>query len=62
LVFARGLTYYRKNDHDRAIADYSEAIRLDPDYIGAYRSRGYANVYVANYGGAASDLARVVQR
>ena len=27
----RGTAYYRKRDLDRAIADYSEAIRLDPN-------------------------------
>ena len=28
--YSRGLAYYDKGDDDRAIADYNEAIRLDP--------------------------------
>ena len=36
----RGNAYFNKGDHDRAIADYTEAIRLDPKYANAYgRSR-----------------------
>ena len=31
-----------KGDHDRAIADYSEAIRLDPKHASAFNNRGIA--------------------
>jgi tetratricopeptide (TPR) repeat protein len=37
---ARATGYYRKNDYDRAIADYTEAIRIDPKYAIAYDNRG----------------------
>src|ERR1700721_1336437 len=33
----RGFAYDVKGDHDRAIADYNEAIRLKPDYAQAVR-------------------------
>jgi carboxyl-terminal processing protease len=36
----RGAAYHQKNDFDRAIADYSEAIRLDPKYALAFGNRG----------------------
>ena len=32
---------YRFEDNDKAIAAYNEAIRLDPNYAEAYRSRGF---------------------
>ena len=39
----RGNAYRSKGDIDRAIADYSEAIHLDPKYASPYNGRG--NVY-----------------
>src|SRR5712691_10254342 len=38
----RGVEYGAKGDHDRAISDFSEAIRLDPKYAVAYANRGVA--------------------
>jgi len=38
----RGLAYRSKGDFDRAIADLSEAVRLDPKYAEAYYGRGLA--------------------
>ena len=42
----RGLAYKRKNQWDRAIADYSEAIRLKPDDAKVFNNRG--NAYYFN--------------
>jgi lipoprotein NlpI len=42
----RGTAYYGKGDYDRAVADYDEAIRLDPKYPFAYNNLG--NAYRAN--------------
>src|SRR5215212_8106070 len=36
----RGVAYYLKGDWDRAIADYSEAIRADSNFIAAFINRG----------------------
>jgi tetratricopeptide (TPR) repeat protein len=41
--YYRGLTYFN-NDYDRAIADYSRAIQLNPNFFEAYNDRG--NVYM----------------
>jgi lipoprotein NlpI len=38
----RGITYTHQEDFDRAIADLTEAIRLDPTWAGAYSNRGRA--------------------
>ncbi len=48
----RGLAYKSKGQFDRAIADFSEAIRLKPDFVTAFNNRG--NVY---YGKGQFDLA-----
>ncbi len=39
---ARGDRYSDLKDYDHAIADYSQAIRLKPDYAEAYNNRGLA--------------------
>ena len=35
----RGLAYYKKGEHDRAIADYDEVIALNPNDASAYSPR-----------------------
>jgi tetratricopeptide (TPR) repeat protein len=40
--YNRGLTWQRKEHFDRAIADYREAIRLNPKDARVYNSRGIA--------------------
>src|SRR5437588_5235019 len=42
LFYNRGVEYSRKSDLDRAIADFSEAIRLDPKDAATYNGRGLA--------------------
>jgi len=32
----RGNAHFGKGEYDRAVADYTEAIRLDPDHAEAY--------------------------
>ena len=52
----RGLTEAKKGDYDEAIADYSEAIRLDPDYALAYWSRGMCYLFKDDYDQAILEL------
>ena len=40
--YNRGSEYDGKRDLDRAMADYDQAIRLDPKYAHAYNNRGIA--------------------
>src|SRR5262249_62160698 len=37
---ARGLVWYEKGNHDRALADFNHAIKLDPDAATAAIKRG----------------------
>ena len=48
--------------YDRAVADRDAAIKLDPDNMNTYRSRGYANTYMGHYDAAAADFARVLAK
>ena len=36
----RGVEYRNKGDLDRAIADLTKAIKIDPKFAGAYNNRG----------------------
>jgi tetratricopeptide (TPR) repeat protein len=40
--YKRASKYYDEGTYDRAIADFTEAIRLKPDFVEAYQKRGDA--------------------
>ena len=40
--YSRAIEWTAKNDHDRAIADYDAAIRINPKYLDAFFNRGNA--------------------
>jgi tetratricopeptide (TPR) repeat protein len=50
-----------KGDHDRAIADSNEAIRLDPKNAIAYGTRGEAYSRMGDYDHALSDFAHAIR-
>lgn len=52
----RGRAYAAIEDHDRAIADYSDVIRLDPKYTDALDLRAGVYTTVYEYEKAAADL------
>jgi hypothetical protein len=52
----RGLAYRDKGDTDRAIANYTEAIRLDPKYANAYVNRGLVYEKLADVARARADF------
>src|SRR2546429_9233328 len=39
VFYDRGIAYYAKKDYESAIADYTAAIRLDPNYALAFNNR-----------------------
>src|SRR5882672_1492628 len=45
----RGIGYHTKKDYDRAMADYGEAIKLDPKYSRAYYNRGLVYATKGDY-------------
>ena len=54
----RGITYGEKDEYDAAIKDYSEAIRLKPDYAKAYNNRGVAYRETGDNAKADADFAK----
>ena len=48
-------------DDDAAIADYNEAIRLDPKQVGAYFNRGYFRQNRMEWGKALAGLDEAIR-
>jgi tetratricopeptide (TPR) repeat protein len=57
----RGNAYAGQGDHERAIADYDQAIRLDPRSAVAYYDRGLARTEQENYAEAISDFNEAIR-
>ena len=57
----RGVAYGHKGDYDRAIRDYDEAIRLDPEYADAFFNRGNAYDDKGDYDRAIQDYDQAIR-
>src|SRR5262245_3020340 len=58
---SRGIAWRRKGNYDRAIADYTEAIRLDPKYVLAYNNRCFAWYLKKDYDRAIADCNEAIR-
>ncbi len=56
----RGNAFYDKNDFDTAIADYNQAISLDPNDAIAYNNRGLAYKQKREYDRALTDFDKAI--
>src|SRR6266404_1188228 len=57
----RGYAYSHKGDLDRAIADYSEAIRIDPKDAIAFNNRGSAYSHKGDLDRAIADYSEAIR-
>jgi WD40 repeat protein len=58
--FRRGLAHARWKEYDRAIADFSRVIRLDPRHARAYYQRGLLYAEKKDFAQARADLDRAI--
>jgi tetratricopeptide (TPR) repeat protein len=59
--FNNGNDHFDKKDYEQAIADYTETVRLNPNYIGAYFNRGLAYSNKKDYDRAIVDYTDVIR-
>src|SRR5215472_8892530 len=57
----RGNAWYAKGDYDSAIADYTEAINRQPNFIDAYTNRGRAWFKRGNFDRANKDFSDAIR-
>ena len=60
-AFDSGVSAFQKGDYDRAIADYTEAIRLDPKHAKAYNNRALAYDAKGDFDKAIADLTEAIK-
>jgi tetratricopeptide (TPR) repeat protein len=60
-INVRGIDYNRKGQHDRASADFDEAIRLDPKFALVHYNRGWAYNSKGNYDRAIADFNEAIR-
>ena len=59
--FIRGNSKNELKDHKGAIADFTKAIELNPDYAYAYYNRGYVKCNLEDYKGAIADFTKAIE-
>ncbi len=59
--FNRALNKRFLNNFRGAIADYTEAIKLRPDYYKAYNNRGFAKMQIEDYSDAIVDFTQTIK-
>ena len=54
--YNRGMAYYKKREYDKAIKNYNEVIKREPDCAEAYGARGEAWLHLKEWEKAKVDL------
>ena len=61
LYYNRGIAYYEKREYDKAIAEFSEVIKRNPNHVDAYYNRGNAYWDKVDFDEAIADFSMAVK-
>ena len=61
VFFNNGKTAYIKGNYQESIRDFTEAIRLDPNYAKAYTNRGMSYNKLGDYSSAIRDCTQAIR-
>lgn len=59
--YKRGFAHYNLENYQEAIADYIQAIRINPNYAKAYHQLGLVRYQIKDYEGAVADFTEVIR-
>jgi lipoprotein NlpI len=59
--FDRGLAHQHKGEHQDAIADFNQSLKLNPDDPADYRGRGFSFAQTEEYDLAIADYNRTIE-
>jgi tetratricopeptide (TPR) repeat protein len=59
--YQQGHEHSERGDYKEAIAAFSKAIELDPNYVTAYNDRGFTHMLMGNYEQAIADYDRAIE-
>lgn len=54
----RGNEFFEVRQYEEAVEEYTEALRIDPEYAGAYYNRGYAYYLMGRYDRSIADYSK----
>ncbi|MDR1285172.1 MAG: tetratricopeptide repeat protein [Campylobacteraceae bacterium] len=57
----RGLSYYKYKDYKNAVKDFSQAIKLDSEYVASYANRAFAYAALKDFKKAATDARKACE-
>src|SRR5262245_27566591 len=60
-AYERGWSHAEKGEHHQAIADFTEAIRLDPNFGSAYNNRGNSYAKKGDHDKAIADYTEAIR-
>lgn len=59
--FSHAIQVYRKNDYQKALELFTQAIEIDPLYLSAYEFRWHVRYLLKDYQGALEDLNKAIE-